>query len=90
MLCPVCGSDMVLREGSKATFYGCPNYFKNNCLGKRDLEGNAWGCNEYEPYYINEEGSSMFQACLSDGFSYDEAAECAADWQRQEENDRWE
>lgn len=87
--CPVCGCKMTLRNGPKKTFYGCSTYFQTHCPGKRDLDGESWGCDGVEPYYLSDEGSSMFQLCLSDGFSYDEAAECAAEWQRQEENDRW-
>lgn len=87
ILCPICGSEMVKRKGPKTEFYGCNNYYKTGCTGKRDLSGEAWGCDE-APYYINETGLSMFGACIHDGFSYEEAAECAAEWQRLEEKDR--
>lgn len=88
-ICPVCGAEMTLRKGPQKDFYGCVTFFQTKCPGKRDLHGDAWGCDGDEPYYLNDVGSSMFQACRSDGFSYDEAAECAAEWQRQEENDHW-
>lgn len=85
--CPICGDEMVLRQGPKVKFYGCCKF--PDCIGKRDLNGNVFGCSEEEPYYINDIGSPVFQACIHDGFNYEEAAECAADWQRQEENDHW-
>ena len=88
-VCPVCGAAMVRRSGKKITFSGCSNYFKTGCIGKRSLEGEVWGCEEEEPYYLNEEGSSMFSTCIADGFDYEEAAEIAADWQRWEEKDHW-
>lgn len=89
IICPVCGSEMELRSGSKKDFYGCSTYFQTKCHGKRDLQGNAWGCDGEEPHYLDSEGSSMFDACIHDGFSYDESAEIAAEWQRQEEKDHW-
>ena len=79
--CPVCGAEMILRNGPQKTFYGCSTYFKTRCPGKRDLDGESWGCDGEEPYYLNDEGSSMFQSCLADGFSFDEASECAAECQ---------
>lgn len=87
--CPVCGASMVKRSGPQKTFFGCTEYHRTGCVGKRDLHGKSWGCDTEEPYYLDDEGSSMFQACINDGFSYDEASEIAAEWQRQEENDRW-
>ena len=88
ILCPICGAEMIKRKGSRVEFYGCSNYHKTGCTGKRDLYGDAWGCDD-TPYYLDEKGLSMFEACIRDGFSYDEAAECAADWQRLEEKDHW-
>lgn len=85
--CPVCGAEMTLRKGPQKSFYGCSTYFQTRCPGKRDVHGESWGCDGEEPYYLNEAGTSMFHACLVDGFSYDEAAECAAEWQRQEEKE---
>lgn len=38
--CPQCSSPMVLREHAKGSFYGCPNYRKAGCEGKRDLDFN--------------------------------------------------
>ena len=89
MNCPICGEDMVLREGAKVKFYGCSMYPINQCTGKRDLDGEAWGCYDEDPADFDTNGSRMFNVCLAEGWSYDEAAECARDWQRQEEKDNW-
>ena len=88
-ICPVCGSNMVLRRGPNTKFYGCESFPQSGCTGKRDLHGNAWGCYDETPFHLNDEGVSMFSILRKDGFSYEEASEIAADWQRQEERDPW-
>lgn len=88
LTCPICGSEMIKRHGPKVDFWGCLNFPRTNCTGKRDMQGQSWGC-EDEPFYLNDEGSKLFSQCISDGFTYDEAVECATEWQRLEEKDRW-
>lgn len=68
-------SSLWRRNGPKKTFYGYPNYSRPECTGKQDLEGTAWGCDADEPYDLDEQGSSMFRACINDGFIYEEVAD---------------
>lgn len=35
-LCPECGAKMIRRDGPYVTFWGCSNYFKTGCKGKRE------------------------------------------------------
>jgi len=40
--CPLCGADMVLREGYKGKFYGCSTFPK--CKGTANYEGEQEKC----------------------------------------------
>lgn len=85
--CPICGEQMVERTGPKIKFYGCIRY--PLCIGKRTLDGVAFGIDGEAPVGLDKEGREWFYAGLADGMSYDEAKEMALDWQRQEEKDRF-
>ncbi len=36
--CPICGGELVLREGKFGQFYGCSNYHSRGCKFKRQIE----------------------------------------------------
>lgn len=38
--CPICGGELVLREGKFGQFYGCSNYHSRGCKFKRQIEKN--------------------------------------------------
>lgn len=80
--CPICGADMVKRQGPKIEFYGCNMY--PGCKGKRTLDGTVFGFDGESPAGLSEESESWFYAGISEGMSYDEAREMAFDWQRHE------
>ena len=80
--CPICGANMVERQGPKIKFYGCSMYPR--CIGKRTLDGIVFGTDNESPAGLSEESEGWFYTGLSEGMSYDEAREMAFDWQRHE------
>ena len=84
--CPICGEDMIERQGPKIKFYGCVKF--PLCRGKRTLDGEVFGVDNEMPVGISGEAEDWFRAGIADGMDYDEAREMAFDWQRQEENDK--
>lgn len=82
--CPICGADMVERQGRNKKFYGCSMYPR--CKGKRALDGTVFGVDGESPAGLSEESESWFYAGISDGMSYDEAREMAFDWQKHEDD----
>lgn len=84
-VCPICGEEMVERQGPKIRFYGCSNF--PQCKGKRTLDGTVFGVDGEAPAGLNADAEGWFNAGISDGMSYDEARDMAWDWQRMEEKD---
>lgn len=85
--CPICGEDMIERQGPKIKFYGCSRF--PDCIGKRTLDGEVFGIGGETPLGLEGEGEDWFRSGIRDGMSYDEAREMAFDWQHMEENDRY-
>lgn len=85
--CPICGSEMIERQGPKIKFYGCSNFPR--CVGKRTLDGTVFGLDGETPSGLTDDAESWFNAGIADGMSYDEARDMAFDWQRMEEKDRF-
>ncbi len=84
IICPICGSSMVERQGPKIKFWGCIRY--PNCKGKRTMDGIVFGVDDEAPDGLDGEGERMFDIAIEEGMDYDEAREMAFDWQRHQDD----